>query len=255
MTDLIPNEMSSSKITITNGGSPLTVNQQYTIRFMFETVDAFALTDYFEIEFPTGSVFTFNSNVLSGGITLVKTNATYANNVLRCYMNPLLSVKNYTSPFTMYISVGSYTAPPSIESTGNFKISILRNGYPMQVGYQVLTPVATTLSGSLIARSSEVVNKATSMTFSVTINDGLSSSGKLRIKLPSEVVLGTITTSCATLTGTNMIDTPVCTTNPTTKTIDLTNLNSSSSLIPAQTFTLILTNLINPFSTAPTSTF
>ena len=41
--------MLSSKITITNGGLPLTVNQQYTVRFMFETVDAFALTDYFEI--------------------------------------------------------------------------------------------------------------------------------------------------------------------------------------------------------------
>jgi hypothetical protein len=106
--------MLSSKITITNGGAALTVNQPYTIRFMFETVDAFALTDYFEIEFPTGSIFSFNANALSGGITLIKTNATYSNNILRCYMNPLLSVKNYTSPFTMYISAGTYTAPPSI---------------------------------------------------------------------------------------------------------------------------------------------
>jgi hypothetical protein len=35
VTDLIPNELPASKITITNGGLPLTVNQQYTIRFMF----------------------------------------------------------------------------------------------------------------------------------------------------------------------------------------------------------------------------
>jgi len=105
--------MLSSKITITNGGLPLTVNQQYTVRFMFETVDAFALTDYFEIEFPTGSIFSFNPNSLIGGITILKTSATFSGNVLRCYMNTLLSVKNYTSPFTMYISAGSYTAPPS----------------------------------------------------------------------------------------------------------------------------------------------
>lgn len=92
----------------------MTVNLQYTIRFMFETIDSFALTDYFEIEFPSGSVFNFNPNLLSGGITLIRTNATYASNILRCYMNPLLSVKNYTAPFTMFISAGTYTAPPSI---------------------------------------------------------------------------------------------------------------------------------------------
>ncbi len=81
---------------------------------MFETVDSFALTDYFEIEFPSSSVFSFNSALLTGGITLVKTSASYASNVLRCYMNTLLSVKNYTSPFTMYIAAGTYTAPVSI---------------------------------------------------------------------------------------------------------------------------------------------
>lgn len=106
--------MLSSKITITNGGLPLTVNQQYTIRFMFETVDTFNLNDYFEIEFPPESIFSFNPNTLSGGITLVRPNATYSTSILRCYMNPLLSVKNYVAPFIMFISVGTYTAPPSI---------------------------------------------------------------------------------------------------------------------------------------------
>ena len=100
-------------------------------------------------------------------------------------MNPLLSVKNYTAPFTMFISAGTYTAPPSIESTGNFKISILRNGFPLQVGYQSLTPISTTLSGSLTGRGSEVVNKITSYTFSIIINDALSPSGKIRIRLPA----------------------------------------------------------------------
>ena len=176
--------MSPSKITITNGGLLLTVNLQYTIRFMFETVDSFALSDYFEIEFPSGSNFTFNPGVLSGGITLIRTNATYSGNILRCYMNPNLSVKNYTSPFTMFISAGTYTAPPSIEPTGNFKISIMRNGFPFQVGYQSLTPIATTMSGTLTGRGSDVVNRLTSFTFSITINDGLSTGGKIRIKLP-----------------------------------------------------------------------
>lgn len=47
ISDIAPNVMPTAMITITNGGQPLTVNQQYTIRFMFQTVDVFAVSDYF----------------------------------------------------------------------------------------------------------------------------------------------------------------------------------------------------------------
>ena len=52
-----------------------------------------------------------------------------------------------------------------------------------------------------------------------------------------------------------MIESPLCVINLLSRTIELTNINSSSALIPAQTFTLTINNLINPFSTALTSTF
>jgi len=54
----------------------------------------------------------------------------------------------------------------------------------MQVGYQSLTPISTTMSGSLTGKGTDIVNKITSYTFSLTINDGLNSNGKIRIKLP-----------------------------------------------------------------------
>jgi hypothetical protein len=135
-------------------------------------------------------------------------------------MNTLLSVKIYSFPFTMYIAAGTYTAPPSADTTGNFKISILRNGFPMQVGYQTITAASTTLSGSLTERGNEIVNKVTTYTFSVTITDALSPTGKLRLKFPTSVQLSAITsTTCAQLIGTNLADSPVCTVNPTLKTI------------------------------------
>lgn len=99
-------------------------------------------------------------------------------------MNTALSVKIYANPFTMYIAAGTYTAPMSIETTGNFQISVMRNGYPMQVGYQSLTAVTSTVSGELVAMGTNVVNKVTVYTLNVTINDGLSSNGKIRVKFP-----------------------------------------------------------------------
>lgn len=55
----------------------------------------------------------------------------------------------------------------------------------MQVGYQSLTAAATTLTGSFTSRGTDIVNKITSYTLSVTINDSLSSNGKFRIKFPT----------------------------------------------------------------------
>jgi len=52
VTDLVPNEMPASKITIsttTSNVNLMTVNTNYVIRFSFETIDAIALSDYFEV--------------------------------------------------------------------------------------------------------------------------------------------------------------------------------------------------------------
>lgn len=55
----------------------------------------------------------------------------------------------------------------------------------MQVGYQSLTAVSTVLSGVFVSRGTDVVNKVTSYTISVTINDPLSPTAKLRIRFPT----------------------------------------------------------------------
>lgn len=93
-----------------------------------------------------------NQSSVAGQLTVQKTNATYANNILRLYLSQTSGLKNYSSPYTMYLSAGTYTAPPSIEPTSNFKITILRNGFPFQIGYQSITAVTSTLTASLIGR-------------------------------------------------------------------------------------------------------
>ncbi len=76
----------------------------------------------------------------------------------------------------------------------------------MQVGYQAVTAVSTTLVASLTARGTDVVNKVTTYTFSVTINDALSSTGKIRIKFPTDIQLsGIASTACAQVTGSNIV--------------------------------------------------
>lgn len=55
----------------------------------------------------------------------------------------------------------------------------------MQVGFQTLTPIPTTLTASLISRNSDIVNRNTSYVFSIIISDPISPTGKIVITFPS----------------------------------------------------------------------
>lgn len=154
----------------------------------------------------------------------------------------------------MFINVGIYTAPPSTQATLPFTITTMRNGFPTQTGTQTLTAIATTLT-AIVNVTSLVVNVNTSYTFSITIGDALTSTGKIKIKFPSDLIILTSSTSCASITGVGFSSTPFCTFTSIDNSITLTNINSSSSIINAQTFNITISGIQNPSSIAPTGQF
>lgn len=83
-----------------------------------------------------------------------------------------------------YVNVGTYTAPTSILPTGDFIISVMRNGYPVMTGKTQLIASPNIVTGSVIT-ADQKVNALTSYTFTVIINDALTSSGKIRIIIPA----------------------------------------------------------------------
>lgn len=169
-------------------------------------------------------------------------------------MNTSSSTKIFYAPYSMFINVGVYTAPPSTQATSAFTITTMRNGFPTQTGTQTLTAIATTLSATVNATSS-VVNVNTSYTFSITISDSLTASGKLKIIFPSSLKILASSSSCASISGVGLSSTPICTFTAIDNSITLTSINSSSSNINAQTFNVTIQGIQNPPSTAPTSSF
>ena len=156
----------------------------------------------------------------------------------------------------MYIVAGNYTTPPSTESISSFKVSIIRNGSPMQIGSTTLTPLPTTLTAALTSRSSDIVNKNTTYVFTITTSDPMSSTGKIRVKFPPEMTILATSQTCATLSGTNLSTVnPTCIINTTTNSIDFTNLNTSTNNIIAQTFTLSIDGIRNQPSNITSGTF
>lgn len=145
----------------------------------------------------------------------------------------------------MFLFITNFLAPPSTATTDNFVLTILNSGgYPKMVSYQTLTAIAGSLSGTTTPLLT-TVNQVTTYNFSITISDGITSSGFMKMIFP--VIFGlAITSSCASLNGSSMAAAPVCAYSSVDNSITLTGLNFSSSNIPAQTFKLAISGIANP---------
>lgn len=123
------------------------------------------------------------------------------------------------------------------------------------IGYATIQASMSTLSFT-VTPSSTIVNQNTSYLFTITISDGLLSSGRLKIDFPSTIIPSWSSSSCATLSGTNLTTTPTCSLPSSTSTIlTISNLNLSSNSIGSQTFNLTISGVTNPPSSQTSSNF
>lgn len=122
-------------------------------------------------------------------------------------------------------------------------------------GVAQVTALASTVSGTVLSILSTTVNANTTYTFRIVTIDPISSTGKIKIVIPSSITILTSSAACATLSGTGTTSTPTCSFNTSENSITLSALNSSSSVIGAQTLTLSISGLKNPPSISPTTSF
>jgi hypothetical protein len=101
-------------------------------------------------------------------------------------------------------------------------------------GSTTLTASVSTINATVLPQSALIDNN-TVYTFSITLNDPLSSSGWIEINFPSSIKLPS-TLTFLSVTGKFMKASPTINVDTTLNKITLTSLNSSSSVIPAQTF-------------------
>ena len=129
----------------------------------------------------------------------------------------------------------------------------MSNNYPKMVSYQTIKATTGPITGSA-TMATTTVNAATSYTFSVKLSNPITSAGYLKMTFPSILKLVNSTT-CAIVTGTFMASIPFCFYNPIDNSITLSNLNTSTNNIPAQTFTMVVSGITNPPSTTTTAGF
>jgi len=256
VTNLTPALITNMNISSSLGGSMI-VNQFYTLRFLFVIPDTLSQTDTMTLVLPTGSVINYLSSTVNTNFTTSTSNmnATYSAGILTLFIRLSNSFVNISRNSIIYLNIGSYQAPPSIEPTQNFVLSVFRNNNIKMTGTAFFSAVPSTVSGLVTNVASTTVNANTSYTFQITTLDPISSSGFIRIFVPNTVTILTSSASCATASGTNVALTPVCTFNSSENSISFYSLNSSSSLIGAQTITITVAGLRNPSTASSTGNF
>lgn len=173
------------------------------------------------------------------------------------FYNSQLTLKldgiNSLEPGQFFITVSNFVAPPNVLTTNNFLFQIVSNGFPRMNSYQSITAVTGAVSGSVVMVNT-VVNSVTRYSFTITISNLITSSGKIIITFPSILSL-IVSNKCAILSGTSISSSPDCTYNSVQNSITFTNLNISANNIPAQTMILSINSIQNPPSTSKTGRF
>ena len=105
-----------------------------------------------------------------------------------------------------------------------------------------------------VSPQSLLVSAQTLYVFTITLNDRLSSGGWLEIFFPSEIVVNS-SVSIASATGVNVNSHPVLSLDSLLGKVSVSSLNSSSSFINGQTFTVTIGTITNPGSTKPSGSF
>lgn len=164
------------------------------------------------VTIPSPSSLTLSISNISSNFSILPNLTTYdtGSGILN------LTMQNQGRTFSVgtyiVLTIGLYTAPATIEPTGNFVVSIYRNGYVKMQGTATIIAQPGSLT-STVNILSAYVNANTSYTFSIVTNDAISSSGKIKIILPSAINILATSTSCATVSAANMAIYPYCSYN------------------------------------------
>lgn len=253
VTGLLPKVIDSSSFSIAeSGGASMVVNKQYTITFSITIADIISSTDYVTIVFPTGTTITnFPGATMGGTLGINTATSTYSSQKLTVYF---LGVTTIPAQSQIFITISNFIAPPSTLPTANFIFTFLNSGgYPKMVSYQTITAVPGTLSGTA-SPSLTTVNTKTSYVFSITTTNALLPSGSFKIVFPS-ILLVDNSSACAAVVGTGMASSPLCAYNSIENSVTFTAINSSSSNIQGQSFSLTVSGVTNSPSVKPSGTF
>lgn len=236
ITGIVPQVLS---LSLTANLSPLIVSSSTTLVFTFTLTDTIIKSDYFLLVFPSGTIFSLQA-LSTVNIQIFLSGATYTSSNMTLLMRQSAASSTKFAGALCKISISSYTAPPSVKTTGNFILQVYnsQNNLKMQ-GTATLTAQANTFTMN-VAASTYLINQNAIYTFTITTLNFLTNTSYILITFPADLAFN-VSTNCLT----NNFSSPAtstCSTNGSI--IRLDSLTTSG--ISANTYTSTIQSIFNP---------
>ena len=128
ISDLTPKTLTTIALA-SSSGSSMVVNTFYTIRFTFTLADTLSQTDYLTVVFPASTTMSFSTSTINSNFGVNASSSTYSSSTYTLTLRMINQGRTFGEGTSLQFTVGSYQAPPSIQPTSDFTLTIWKNGY------------------------------------------------------------------------------------------------------------------------------
>jgi hypothetical protein len=230
----------------------MAVNSLGGLTYTFTLPDTLSSSDEFVIVFPSGTSITY---LTTASTIPIQTTTYYSSNTTLVMIQKSIN-PTYSAGTQVTITFIRYKASPSVRPTDPISFTVYTNGYSKMQASATIAAVYKNYTLDVSATSA-IVNSYTSYAFTFSMADPLSPSGYIEVILDPQLCSTTTQSASVqanltvTLSGSSIKSTPSTSVVPTTLNGSLTyllrisNLNTSTSSIPAQTVTISVSNLLN----------
>lgn len=256
----------ASSLTLTSNSS-MTVAAKSAPFLSFTSTDLIATGDVLKVVFLSSliqpnnfSLATITVNDSSMGMAGITTNVSLstANTDTSArsygYVLPKLSSRTSVSNGSLFLLANLFVdGPPNTQTFSAFNLSIYRSGFIFCTGTISMAATANTLLNQNISADNSLVNAQTTYSLNFTTTSPLTSSGKLRVVIPSDIITtGYASKPCSSTLVNNFTGPGNCTLASNILTVtglfyDTTPANS--------TVTVRFSGVTNPPTTKPTTGF
>jgi hypothetical protein len=193
------------------------------------------------IVFPTGTVFNYNNIISANNLLLFTSGVTYTASNLTLIARQSSASPTRFAGTVCRITIGSYTAPPTVKTTPNFILQVYnaQNGLKMQ-GSATITAQAKSYAMAVSATTYSI-NQNAVYSFTFTSTDFLTNTSFILLTFPSDLTIN-ITTNCFTSNFSSPA-TSSCSLNGTNS-IRIDNMTMNG--ISAGTYTMSIQSAVNP---------
>lgn len=169
-------------LTIVSTTASKPINSNIGLRISFTLLDTVTNADYFEVQFPAGTVITYTTSLST--FSIATASVTYNSNTgVMSFTQTALSQVRFAG-FLANITFLTYRTPNSTKPTDPILFRVMKNGFAKMKGAAIPFVADPKLYTFAVTPNDTRINMASSYTIALNLADGLDKTGYIVLTVP-----------------------------------------------------------------------